>query len=117
MVKAKLGIRNMFPHPCSFNQTYMESCNARDLRDLIMKYSSCEARMRKSNRSYPWKMRRDKAVNIFERKFGSVPDALKNHSLPNPFGLMLFDQEVKKWHLAYNKVKNENASKAGPDAR
>ena len=115
MVKMKEGIRNMFPNPYSFNEIYMETCTAIELRDLIMKYSSCEARLRKFGRSYLWKTRRRKAVSIFEKHFGLVPSTLKEHSLPNPFGLMLFDQDVKKWYLAYKKFKNENAA-GGSDA-
>ena len=87
----------MFPDQRVFKEIFIETLTEIQLKNLIMKFASAEARCKVLGKSYQWKCLRDKTVIIYEKLYNDVPSILKGHSLPNPFGNVLFDKETNDW--------------------
>jgi len=99
MAKATFNQKKMFPDQRVFRQSFLENCTEKQLRNLIMKFASAEARCRVLGKSYQWKSLRDKAIIIYEKLYKNVPSILTGHSLPKPFGNVLFDKETNELPL------------------
>ena len=97
MAKATFNQKKMFPDQRVFRQSFLENCTETQLRNLIMKFASAEARCRVLGKSYQWKSLRDKAIITYEKTYKNVPPILTGHSLPKPFGNVLFDKETNDW--------------------
>jgi len=90
-------LKTMFPHPDSFEESHWVNCTREELRDLIMAFSTLEAKEEESANAPLWRKRRKESISVFERRFGAVPDVFQSDQLPKPFGSVLYDKEVKAW--------------------
>ncbi len=87
----------MFPDDESFSAAHWANCPRDELRDLIMKFASLEAKLGERERLPLWKQKRKECVAAYQSRFGDVPNVFAMESLPTPFGSVLFDEELKLW--------------------